>query len=94
MLNPLINSLSPSTKSKGLRFDSIKDKNPHKINQTKSTSTDCSSSEMRKNLFLKVNILITTKKIVTSKERFWSILRSLPNFENLLVLLHPVKITQ
>jgi len=93
MLNPLINSLSPSNKSKGARLVSMRER----INQRISQMATISTSKLR--FLLKEKELKkdkTTRKVrikATSKDRLCKIPRSLPSLENLLALLQPVIIT-
>lgn len=93
ILNPLINSLSPSNKSKGARFVSIKESTLH--NKVHSV---ISSNLRTVSLFIwnpekYINAEKNNKIRATSKERLCSIPRRLPNLEKALTLLQPVRIT-
>jgi len=89
-LNPLINSLSPSSKSKGARFLSIKDKVSHKINQNNN------NSHLETGEVIKLKLLVERRKYkktiikATSYESLCKIPRIPPNLEKALVELHPV----
>jgi hypothetical protein len=91
-LNPLISSLSPSNKSKGARLVSIKETRVHKtIQNNKISIRSMDSIDIEKDLIIDKTIMKTIIK-ATSKDKLCNIPRKLPNLENLLVLLHPVKI--
>lgn len=91
-LNPLMSSLSPSSKSNGARLFSINEINSHSQAQKNKIST-LARFLKKKNLFRdpKANKNVTIR--ATSKESLCKILRIAPNFENLLVTLHPESIT-
>lgn len=93
MLKPLINSLSPSTKSKGARFTSIRDKSSHNTIHNKTSSKGLQVSLVKDILLYIFIININNKIIDTSNLNPCRRLRSLPNLEYLLDLLHPVKTT-
>lgn len=94
MLKPLINSLSPSRRSKGARFLSISDIIIHKTIQNKNISI----LKLLKLEILKVlyhNKTYTKRMInATSYDSLCKMPRILPNFEKTLTDLHPVKITE
>jgi hypothetical protein len=94
ILNPLINSLSPSSKSKGARLVSIKDTKTHKISQIKFISQAFTTHLFKENLFHCVNTMKKIKIRATSKDNLWSNPRKLPNLEKLLTVLQPVKIIE
>lgn len=93
ILNPLISSLSPSNKSKGARLVSIKETKIHKvIHRSKISVRSITSMVIEKELIIDKTI-IKIKIRATSKDKLCNIPRKLPNLENLLILLQPVKIT-
>jgi len=93
ILNPLINSLSPSNKSKGARFVSMRERINQRINQRKIISTSIPIFLLKEKELKKAKITRKVKIKATSKDKLCKIPRSLPNLENLLALLQPVKIT-
>jgi hypothetical protein len=93
MLNPLISSLSPSKRSKGARFLSIKDKISQIILHLKSNSKLKLLSLFIEKELVNSKMHINIKMRATSNDKFCKIPRRLPSFENLLELLQPVKIT-
>jgi hypothetical protein len=93
ILNPLINSLSPSRRSKGARFVSIRERINQRINQRTINSTSRDALLLKEKVLKKERATIKTKIRATSKDRLCKMPRNLPSFEKLLALLQPVKIT-
>jgi hypothetical protein len=93
ILNPLINSLSPSSKSNGARFVSIRERINQRINQIITISTSILMFLLKEKDLKKVKITRKVKIKATSKDKLCKIPRNLPSLENLLALLQPVKIT-
>ena len=93
ILNPLINSLSPSNKSNGARFVSMRERINQRINQTAIISTSKPGFLLKEKELKKDRITRKVKIKATSKDRLCKIPRNLPNLENLLALLQPVIIT-
>lgn len=94
ILNPLINSLSPSKRSNGARLVSIKLRTSQTPLQQKSSSVLSASSIFSIKVLPALKRTKNTKISATSKESLCSIPRKLPSLENPLVLLQPVKITE
>lgn len=94
MLNPLISSLSPSSRSKGARFLSIKHSKAHLTNHTKISSTLRERVLVRVISFVKLAVMSIMASKVTSKDRLWSMARMPPTFENPLLPPHPIKIIE
>lgn len=93
ILNPLINSLSPSSKSKGARFVSMRERINQRINQRIINSTSKAVLLLKEKALKKERAIMKTKIRATSKDKLCKIPRSLPNLEKLLALLQPVRIT-
>jgi len=93
ILNPLISSLSPSKRSKGARFVSIKDNKNQITNQTIFNSNPLLKDKLIMNLFDCASTTKKTKIKATSKESLCNNPRRLPNFEKALNLLQPTRIT-
>jgi len=93
ILNPLINSLSPSSKSNGARFVSIRERINQRINQITINSLSNRVFPLKEKDPKKDNTTKKTKIKATSKERLCKIPRNLPSLEKPLALLQPVKIT-
>lgn len=94
ILNPLINSLSPSIKSKGARFVSIKEIINQINNQIIYISNGQLSSLFKSKVFIDIKSNKSKKIKATSKDKLCKIPRILPSLEKELVLLKPVKITE
>ena len=75
MLNPLTNSLSPSEKSKGERFNSVKKINTIKINIIKINKLNIFFILKHRFIFIKINI---QKKNKISNEILWLLKRIKP----------------
>lgn len=93
ILNPLINSLSPSNKSNGARLVSMRERINQRTNQTTRISTSRPRFLLKEKELKKDKITRKVRIKATSKDRLCKMPRSLPNLENLLALLQPVIMT-
>lgn len=94
ILNPLINSLSPSRRSNGARLLSIRQVTLHNMTHTKINSILVWDSLFNVLCFNLEKTTRTSTTSETSKERLCSIARILPSLENLLEPLHPIRMIE
>ena len=92
MLNPLINSLSPSSRSNGARFLSIKHRITHINPQTIEISEQIKRL-LKFTLFKWIKVIKNARIRETSKDSPCNIARNLPNLEKILEIPQPITTT-